>query len=533
MAKKSKHVKDMLGLKNGIILCVQLGITVIYAFLCIYPIVLMKDIVDLAIYGEKENIRIIINNGCWYLLIQWLNAFLGAFSKWISGVLQADLSYRIQECIFEKMCILKLDCIKYGSANKLSNTLIQDTLFLSENLVKSYTEFVSLVLKFLFGVYFVSKISFTLILAVFPLGVISSFIIKRVSSKTFLNLENQRIEYEGLWKNFNEGIKGFITLRLHKTIWYFIDNIKKQGEKLKEIAINQSSIESKNFFVTNVIFMTTIGCIMMVASIGVVGGKVSIGGLTAIMMYNHMLTDPLINLQEVVQKIQKVKVAFGRINEVLNYPVEEKQEIFGEVDELTLKNIDYAINNIDILKNVNCDIKEKESLLITGTTGCGKSTLVNIISGIYRSNNGTVEWGWKGKKISYKPRISYMMQDEYLFDMTIEQNILIGSKKIGRIELKKIIEICRLKEIIENKQYNIGENGNKLSGGERKRILIARTLADKDANVYVFDEMSASLDERTFLKIWEDVDKYLQNKIRIYIEHNLVIESYVNHHIRL
>ena len=78
---------------------------------------------------------------------------------------------------------------------------------------------------------------------------------------------------------------------------------------------------------------------------------------------------------------------------------------------------------------------------------------------------------------------------------------------------------------MENHKGPVGDNGEKLSGGERKRVLIARAIADTEADLYIFDEMSASLDHQTFIGIWNQVDHYLKGKMRIYIEHNLAVKD--------
>ena len=110
--------------------------------------------------------------------------------------------------------------------------------------------------------------------------------------------------------------------------------------------------------------------------------------------------------------------------------------------------------------------------------------------------------------------------------LTLEGHIFHHISKVNLQAIK--FSICELEDIIRHHKGPIGENGICLSGGERKRVLIARTIADYDSDLFIFDEMSASLDHDTFLRIWNRVDHYLKAKSRVYIEHNRSIQKLVD-----
>lgn len=337
-----------------------------------------------------------------------------------------------------------------------------------------------------------------------------------------------RKESTELWKTFNGGIQGFLPLRFHDSVLNYLRKIVSQGMKLKKVSLIQSKVESSMYFFTNTLFMFTIGSIMILSAIFVVEDKITIGGLTAIMMYNSLLSQPLIQLQSVVKRVQKLKVSANRIFMILDIPMDVNEE-YGIVDEIKVTDLYYKLEEKQILKNINLHIKAGDSILIQGMTGVGKTTLVNVLVGLCDSTKGTVEYLYQNNPVVYKPRVSYMLQDEFLFDDTIYSNILVGNQNAGHEQLCEVITICELDDIVKSHSEGIGNNGICLSGGERKRVLLARTIIDSKADIYVFDEMSAALDQDTFIRIWERIDLYLADKIRIYIEHDMQIEDKVDY----
>ncbi|GFN36657.1 ATP-binding cassette domain-containing protein [Tepidimicrobium xylanilyticum] len=174
------------------------------------------------------------------------------------------------------------------------------------------------------------------------------------------------------------------------------------------------------------------------------------------------------------------------------------------------------------MSNINFEVPPSCKLAIVGDTGSGKSTLVKLIAGLYPISTGEIAYYYKNHRKEGVPKISYLLQDGYLFDTSIKNNIKIFNEKLSEEEVEHLIELCGLKNL--NKAYTeetIGENGKYLSGGEKRRVELARVLANKDASIYIFDELTSSLDKNTARVLLNKVLKELNNKICIFIKHNL------------
>lgn len=130
-------------------------------------------------------------------------------------------------------------------------------------------------------------------------------------------------------------------------------------------------------------------------------------------------------------------------------------------------------------------------------------------------------------------KISFLLQDSYLFNITIDDNIRIANPLITQEQIEKLINDCCLNEVYERVRGEIGDNGNLLSGGERKRLLLAMSLAKPDYDAIIFDELSSSLDKNTHSQILNNINSYLTNKIAIFIEHHHIEGDYYDEFISI
>lgn len=501
------------------------------SIISVYPINLIMGIIDATKAINKDvSISIIMKLGFVYLLLQIINSFLISLIKYLATNYQINLEANLQRGIFEKLTKINLDFFSKKDTSSFSNLIIRDVDFIGKNSLEPYIELIRAVTSFIFGVIFMWRINPLLTSLVIPLGISSSLIIRKVSRQSEANISIHRNNSDKMIKVFNEGILGILPIRLHNHIIDYSKIIETSIFDLKNSLIVQRNLEIKSNFIAQLFFMSSIGIILIISALLVVNNYLTLGGLTAILMYNHMLVDPLLSVIDLNPKFIQLKVSTQRVSNIFDEP-SITQKSATEIDEIVTENLTYKINNKSVIENLNLHINKKSSLAIIGKTGVGKSTLTNLLAGLIEPTSGSIHYYNELKEISSNsiPKLSYMMQNEFLFDTTIEKNIRLANSDLTEENYREILEICELVELEKNiKNSSIGEAGAKLSGGERKRILIARTIADTNASIFIFDELSSSLDSKTFEKIIERVESILENKIRIYIEHNKLIEQYVD-----
>ncbi len=197
------------------------------------------------------------------------------------------------------------------------------------------------------------------------------------------------------------------------------------------------------------------------------------------------------------------------------------------IDTLILNNIDFKYENKDqlTLNNINFKLEKNKFIGIKGETGAGKSTLVDIISGLLKPDNGS--FIIDGKRNNNLPKnwhknISYVPQNISLIDDTLERNIALAIPdiEIDKLRIDEVIKLSKLEKFLhsDRKKDILGERGLTVSGGEKQRIGIARALY-YDRPIYIFDEATNALDESTEKEILENLKFYLKDKIVIFISH--------------
>ncbi len=199
-----------------------------------------------------------------------------------------------------------------------------------------------------------------------------------------------------------------------------------------------------------------------------------------------------------------------------------------KIHTLDLKDINFKYKNkkFETLKKVNLKLKKSEFVGIRGETGVGKSTLVDIISGLLKPDSGIFKINNEVDSLTlpknWHTNISYVPQNISLIDDTLERNIAlaINDENIDKKKIEQVIKLSNLEKLFnkDDKNYSLGERGLQISGGEKQRIGIARALYF-NREIYIFDEATNALDEETEKFILGNVKNFLKNKIVIIISH--------------
>jgi ATP-binding cassette subfamily B protein len=278
--------------------------------------------------------------------------------------------------------------------------------------------------------------------------------------------------------------------------------------------------------------------ILWLATLGVMSGELTLGDIVLINTLMIQMYIPLNFLGVIYREIKQAILDMGNMFSLLN----KDQEIKDKPDALPInlrqahlgpkvifKNVDFSYEpNRKILKNINFSIEPGTTTAVVGSSGSGKSTLARLLFRFYDVNAGGIYFDDQNisqvQQTSLRKMVGIVPQDTVLFNDTIGYNIAYGNPLASQEEIIKAAQAAQIHDFImrlpDAYQTSVGERGLKLSGGEKQRVAIARTLL-KNPALIIFDEATSALDSQTEKAIQEEINKLTTNRTALIIAHRL------------
>jgi ATP-binding cassette subfamily B protein/subfamily B ATP-binding cassette protein MsbA len=344
----------------------------------------------------------------------------------------------------------------------------------------------------------------------------------------------QRDMSADMYHHLQESIE---SVRLVRTFQIQEKEIKQQSQKLsawKRLSIKAALIGKVNYRLGNLFNIATPGVIMLIGGWAVWEKDITTGTLIAVLALIPTMFLPVRALAENALTIQQAIPALVRIYEYFDLPEEHEENLpkIGNVKgDISLNNIwfKYPGSEEYVLKGVSLDLKEGQHIGIVGTSGGGKSTLIQILLGLYNPEAGTVHIDAKDlqkfNRNSFRQQVGVVSQETFLLNSTLRTNLLYGRPDATQKELESACEAAGLSELVsslsEGYETIVGERGLKLSGGQRQRVALARAIL-RHPPVLIFDEATSSLDGETEERVQASLEELIPGRTTITIAHRLV-----------
>ncbi|WP_421941918.1 peptidase domain-containing ABC transporter [Pedobacter sp.] len=266
----------------------------------------------------------------------------------------------------------------------------------------------------------------------------------------------------------------------------------------------------------------------------VLSGNLTLGMMLSVQYIIGQLNSPLMQLIDFIKQTQDAKISLERLGEIHEKEDEEDrdEQYAAEVPErdIELSNVSFRYTGADafVFQDLNLVIPHQKTTAIVGASGSGKTTLLKLITKFYEPNQGNIRIGSTDmKNISprfWRDHCGVVMQESYVFNDTIANNIAIGEDNIDKQKLRKAIEIANIQDFIEALplSYNtkIGNEGIGVSGGQKQRLFIARAVYKSPEYIF-FDEATSALDANNEKIIIENLEQFFKGKTAIVIAHRL------------
>ncbi|WP_342599074.1 ABC transporter ATP-binding protein [Psychrobacillus sp. FSL H8-0483] len=344
----------------------------------------------------------------------------------------------------------------------------------------------------------------------------------------------QRDMSADMYQHLQESIESNRLVRTFQTQKEEVETQQKKMSDWKTFSIRAALIGKVNWRLGNLFNIATPGVVMLIGGFAVWEENITIGTLVACLSFIPIMFLPVRSLAENALTIQQAIPALQRIYEYFDLPEEHEKNLpsFGLVEgKIELENIwfTYPSSEKQILKGVSLSLEPGNHIGIVGTSGGGKSTLVQILLGLYEPESGSVLIDGKNlfsfNRNSFRQQVGVVSQETFLLNSTLRNNLLYGKPNATMEELEQAVEAAGLKELIESLEDRyetvVGERGLKLSGGQRQRVALARAIL-RQPPILIFDEATSSLDGETEEKVQEALEQLIPGRTTITIAHRLV-----------
>ncbi len=411
------------------------------------------------------------------------------------------------------------------------NAIMQLSILVTEALIASGIIFLLLVIK----------PTETVIIII--LIILFSSLFYFFSKKRSLIYGSKLVEFQkSKMKILNESLNSIKEIILFKAKNYFSLKFQKKSNEVSEYGYKMSFINRLPKIYFEIVVLLMVVSIIIISKYNNEDTLSTIGTLS-IFLISSLKIIPSLN--KIVTSLQGIKYSQAAI-ESLKKDIDDIKNFISDkngnrnltnkkFERLTLKDLSFSYNFKDekVLEKINLDISSGEFIAVIGKTGVGKSTFLNLLTGILEPTEGDIlinDKSIKGNHENLRNFIGFVPQNIYLFDDTIKKNIAFGvqEENISNEKILKSSTLAQLTKFISklenNFEFNIGENASKVSGGQKQRIAIARALYN-DPPILILDEPTSSLDKETTKEIHQYLKILSKNKTIIMVSHKIDDDS--------
>lgn len=387
---------------------------------------------------------------------------------------------------------------------------------------------------FVFALYFMLSLNFKItLISLIPLPLIA-YGTYLIGKKIHLAFKDVQEQFGELTTQAQESISGIRVIRAYVRDLYESSMFNKISQSYLQKNLKLAKIEAIMMPLLMILIGISQVSVLAYGGFLVINGKATVGDLTQFFIYLNLLIWPVAAIGWVTNLIQRAAASAGRLDKLMNHDSENlKNEntrdanIDGDIlfNNVSLK---YSDDSQEVLKNINLKIEKGMTLGVIGSVGSGKSSLVNLLTGLYLNTEGEITFnGHNLKDISLEQLrkiIGIVPQDSFLFSASIKDNMKFGKPDAEYDEIIEIANKAQLHQEVLSFENNydtlLGERGVTLSGGQKQRVAISRALL-KDPEILILDDSLSAVDTHTEELLLKELKSFMRNRTTIIISHRI------------
>ena len=460
------------------------------------------------------------------VLVQWL---LGQFTNKITYSITNDL----RDKVFEKLHLLPLKYIDSHLHGDIIGRVINDIDLIGNGLLQSFTSLFTGVVTIIGTIIIMCLINLSIAIVVIVLTPLSLLVASIIVKRTHAYFKEQ-LELRGEMNGYIEEMIG--NQRLIKAFNYEKTNEKRFQEINQRMHV--SGVKSQFYGAlinptTRIVNSLVYGAVGVFGAISVLNGHFTVGLLSSFLTYANQYTKPFNEISSVMTEMQTALAASQRVFDLLDEQNESfivDPQIVNDIQgKVTLKDVCFSYEpNVSLIKDLNLKVKSGQTIAIVGKTGCGKTTLINLLMRFYDQNKGIITIDdvdtLKMDRDYLRKLYGMVLQESWIFKGTIKENIAYGKSDADDEEIIAAAKKARVHKFImklpDGYETMIEEDGGNLSQGQKQLISIARIMLTKPP-MLILDEATSSIDTRTELQIQEAFDIMMEGRTTFIVAHRL------------
>ena len=463
-----------------------------------------------------------------------------ALSQWIMSTINNKIAFNVAKDIrldaFSKIEKLPLSYLDKKSSGDLVSRIVNDTEQFSEGLLLGFTQLFTGVLTILGTLVLLLMINWRVALVVILLTPMSLLIAKFIASRTYNMFALQSKTRGEQTALINETLSN---QKVVKAFGYEDETLEKFGEVNDRLA--NASLRAVFFssltnpttrFLYNIVYaaVALVGALMVIGG----GGAFTIGELSCLLAYANQYTKPFNEISGVISEFQNSLASAARVFELIEEPAEEPDKINAKrlrntEGDIDIEQVYFSYDEAKpLIEDFNLSVRRGEHVAIVGPTGCGKTTLINLLMRFYDVNSGKILVDENDindlTKSSLRKSYGMVLQDTWLSGGTVKDNIRFGKPDASDEEVLRAAKATHahsfIKRLPNGYDTPLSDNGANLSQGQKQLISIARVMLTLPP-MLILDEATSSIDTRTEMKIQEAFLKMMKGRTTFIVAHRL------------
>lgn len=454
--------------------------------------------------------------------------------QWLVSYCTNKLAYRtirdIRRQAFDKLNRVPLKVIDHSSRGDLMTRVGADVEQISDGLIQGFTQlFTGIVtvvgtLCFMLGV----NVWVTLVVVIVtPLSIVVAYFIAKGCHDKFKEQSDRRGDLGGLSEEMLSDIKTVKAFNYESAAEARFEEINLKLQKVGVKAMFFSAMVNPcTRFVNGVVY----AAVAIMGALLAIKGDLSVGQLSCFLTYANQYTKPFNEITGVITELQTATAAAARVFALLDNENEEDdgKRTLDAKGDIEIENVCFSYGDKPLIENFNLDVKAGQRVAIVGPTGCGKTTLINLLMRFYDVNSGIIRIDgvptYELKRSELRKNFGMVLQDSWLFHGTIRDNIAYGKEDAGLEEIIAAAKKAHIHNFImrlkDGYDTVISDKGDGISQGQRQLLCIARIML-VDPPMLILDEATSNIDTRTEIRIQKTFAEIMKGRTSFIVAHRL------------